>query len=39
MPRRAPDIFKIQRLIGYRPVLELPKMLERVTAYERKWVK
>ncbi len=35
MPRRAPDISKIQRLIGYRPVLDLPEMLERVIAYER----
>jgi len=29
------DISKIQRLIGYRPVLDLPEMLERVIAYER----
>jgi UDP-glucose 4-epimerase len=35
MPRRMPDISKIQRLIGYRPVLGLPEMLERVIAYER----
>jgi UDP-glucose 4-epimerase len=35
MARRAPDISKIQRLIGYRPVLDLPEMLERVIAYER----
>ena len=35
MPRRAPDISKIQGLIGYRPVLDLPEMLERVIAYER----
>jgi UDP-glucose 4-epimerase len=35
MPRRVPDISKIQRLIGYRPVLDLPEMLERVIAYER----
>jgi len=35
MARRAPDIAKIQRLIGYRPVLDLPEMLERVIAYER----
>ena len=35
MPRRAPDITKIQRLIGYRPGLGLPEMLERVIAYER----
>lgn len=35
MPRRAPDITKIQRLIGYRPGPGLPEMLERVIAYER----
>ena len=35
MARRAPDISKIQRLIGYRPMLDLPEMLERVIAYER----
>jgi UDP-glucose 4-epimerase len=35
MARRVPDISKIQRLIGYRPVLDLPEMLERVIAYER----
>jgi len=35
MRRRLPDISKIQRLIGYQPVLTLPEMLERVIAYER----
>jgi UDP-glucose 4-epimerase len=35
MPRRVPDISKIQRLIDYRPVLDLPEMLERVIAHER----
>ena len=35
MARRAPDIAKIQELIGYRPVLDLPEMLERVIAHER----
>ena len=35
MPRRMPNISKIQQLIGYRPVLDLPEMLERVIAYER----
>jgi UDP-glucose 4-epimerase len=35
MRRRAPDISKIQRLIGYQPALDLPEMLERVIAYER----
>jgi UDP-glucose 4-epimerase len=35
MHRRLPDISKIERLIGYRPKLQLPEMLERVIAYER----
>jgi UDP-glucose 4-epimerase len=35
MPRRAPDISKLQRLIGYRPTMDLPDMLEHVIAYER----
>ena len=35
MARRAPDISKIHRLIGYWPVLDLPEMLERIIAYER----
>ena len=35
MPRRAPDISKIHRLISYQPALDLPEMLERVIAYER----
>jgi len=35
MVQRALDISKIQRLIGYRPVLNLPEMLERVIAHER----
>jgi hypothetical protein len=35
MARRAQDISKIQGLIGYRPILDLPEMLERVVAYER----
>ncbi|HEX3246427.1 MAG TPA: GDP-mannose 4,6-dehydratase [Chloroflexota bacterium] len=41
MARRAPDIAKIKGLIGYRPVLDLPEMLERVIAYERElpWAK
>ncbi len=34
MPRRAPDISKIQQLIGYQPVLDLPDMRERIIAYE-----
>lgn len=35
MPRRLPDISKIQELIGYRPTLDLPEMLERIILYER----
>jgi len=35
MPRRLPDLSKIQRLIGYRPSLNLPEMLDRIIAYER----
>lgn len=36
MPRRLPDISKIQRLIGYQPSLELPDMLRRIIAEERR---
>jgi UDP-glucose 4-epimerase len=32
MPRRVPDISKIQRLIGYRPSLDLEEILERIIA-------
>ena len=35
MPRRLPDITKIQRLIGYQPTLDLPEMLERIIAFQR----
>ena len=35
MPRRLPELSKIQALVGYRPTLRLPEMLERVIAYER----
>jgi len=35
MPRGAPDTSKIQGLIDYRPVLDLPEMLERIIAYGR----
>jgi len=35
MPRRLPDLSKIQALIGYRPTLTLQEMLERIIAYER----
>jgi len=33
MPRRLPDITKIQRLIGYKPSLDLPEMIGRIIAY------
>jgi UDP-glucose 4-epimerase len=35
MPRRLPDLTKIQQFIGYKPTLNLPDMLERIIAYER----
>lgn len=35
MPRRLPDISKLQRLIGYQPSLDLPDMLRRIIGYER----
>ncbi len=35
MARRLPDISKIGRLIGYRPTLNLPVMLERIITHER----
>jgi UDP-glucose 4-epimerase len=35
MPRRAPDITRIHRLIGYKPTLDLPEMLDRIIAYQR----
>jgi UDP-glucose 4-epimerase len=35
MPRRLPDISKLQRLIGYRPRLDLPEMLTRIIAHYR----
>jgi UDP-glucose 4-epimerase len=35
MPKRLPDVSKIHRLIGYRPTLDLPEMLERIIAYHR----
>jgi UDP-glucose 4-epimerase len=35
MPRRLPDISKLERLIGYKPSLDLPVMLERIIAHER----
>lgn len=35
MPRRLPDISKIQRLIGYKPTLDLPEMLKAIITFER----
>jgi UDP-glucose 4-epimerase len=35
MPARLPDISKIQQLIGYKPSLNLPEMLERIIAYKK----
>lgn len=35
MPRRLPDISKLQRLIGYEPSRQLPEMLEEIIAWER----
>jgi UDP-glucose 4-epimerase len=35
MARRLPDLTKIQRTIGYRPTLDLPRMLEWIIAYYR----
>ncbi len=35
MPRRLPDISKVQKLVGYRPTLDLSAVLERVIAYYR----
>lgn len=35
MARRMPDLSKIQALIGYRPSMRLPQMLEEIIAHER----
>ncbi|HSF30918.1 MAG TPA: GDP-mannose 4,6-dehydratase [Candidatus Tectomicrobia bacterium] len=35
MARRLPDLTKIERIIGYRPTLDLPRMLEWLIAYYR----
>ena len=35
MKRRLPDISKIQKLIGYKPSLDLPEMLEKIIEFER----
>ena len=35
MPRRVPDLTKINRLVGYRPTLGLDEILQRVIAHTR----
>ena len=35
VPRRLPDISKIQNFIGYQPTLDLPDMVQRIIAHER----
>jgi UDP-glucose 4-epimerase len=35
MARRLPDITKLRELIGYRPTLDLPQMLEAIIAQQR----
>jgi UDP-glucose 4-epimerase len=35
MPRRVPDISKVERLIGYRPTKSLDEILESVIAFFR----
>ncbi|MDI6854144.1 MAG: GDP-mannose 4,6-dehydratase [Deltaproteobacteria bacterium] len=39
MGRRLPDISKVQKLIGYRPNLDLPEMLHRIIEYQRTRIK
>jgi UDP-glucose 4-epimerase len=39
MGRRLPDISKLQKLIGYRPTLDLPEMLHRIIEYYRSRIK
>jgi len=36
MTRRLPDLTKVQKLINYKPTMDLPEMLENIIAYERK---
>lgn len=36
MPRRLPDLKKINQTIGYEPTLDLPEMLELIIAYDRR---
>jgi UDP-glucose 4-epimerase len=35
MPRRVPDICKIQQMVGYEPRVQLDQILEKVIAYEQ----
>jgi len=35
MKRRLPDISKVQKLIGYKPSLDLPEMLEKIIEFEK----
>jgi UDP-glucose 4-epimerase len=35
MARRLPDISKLRELIGYRPTLDLPQMLDAIVAQQR----
>ena len=35
MPRRVPDITKINALVGYRPTVDLEEILSRVIEYFR----
>lgn len=35
MQRRLPDLSKIRQLIGYKPTLDLPEILDRTIQYER----
>jgi hypothetical protein len=35
MPRRVPDLTKIQTLVGYRPTLTLDDILRRVVEHTR----
>jgi UDP-glucose 4-epimerase len=35
MPRRVPDISKLNRVIGYRPMVKLPEIVDHVIAYFR----
>jgi len=36
MPRRVPDISKLQKLIGYRPTLDIAEIIERIVEHHRR---